>query len=177
MRLHMPHQSSPVARRAADVELGARLGVGEEARPEAHPAFRSEELVHERGQRALQIGQRDVLADDEAFDLREHRRVREIEVVAAVDAPRRDQPDRRLMLLHVADLHPRRMRPQQRRRRARSRAHGGREIERVLHVARGMLGRHVERFEVVIVVFELGAFDDQEAEAREDGFDALAEDA
>ena len=39
-----------------------------------------------------------------------------------------------------------------------------------------MLGRHVERFEVVVVVFELGPFDDQKPEAREDRFDALAKD-
>ena len=39
-----------------------------------------------------------------------------------------------------------------------------------------MLGRHVERFEVVVVVFELVALDDEKPEAREDGFDALAED-
>ena len=41
-----------------------------------------------------------------------------------------------------------------------------REVERVLHVARGMLRRHVERFEVVVVVLELGPFDDEEAHAR-----------
>ena len=40
-----------------------------------------------------------------------------------------------------------------------------------------MLGRHVERFEVVVVVFELGTFDDEEAEAREDRLDALAQQA
>ncbi len=39
-----------------------------------------------------------------------------------------------------------------------------------------MLGRHVERFEVVVVVFELGALDDEEPEPREDGFDSLAKD-
>ena len=49
------------------------------------------------------------------------------------------------------------------------------EIQRVLHVARGMLGRHVERFEVVVVVLELGPFDDLVAHAREDGLDALAQ--
>ena len=54
-------------------------------------------------------------------------------------------------------------------------AHRRREVQRVLHVARGMLRRHVERFEVVVVVLELGAFDDEEAEAREDRFDALAQ--
>jgi len=38
-----------------------------------------------------------------------------------------------------------------------------------------MLRRHVERFEVVVVVFELGSFDDEEAEAEEDRLDALAQ--
>ena len=53
---------------------------------------------------------------------------------------------------------------------------GAARYKRVLHVARGMLGRHVERFEVVVVVFELVAFDDEKPEAGEDGFDALAQD-
>ena len=81
------------------------------------------------------------------------------------------------MLLHVADLHPGGVRAQQRRRRAGRRAHRRGEVERVLHVARGMLRRHVERFEVVVVVFELGPLDDEEAEAGEDGLDLLAQDA
>ena len=38
-----------------------------------------------------------------------------------------------------------------------------------------MLRRHVERFEVVVVVLELGPFDDEEPEAREDRLDALAQ--
>ena len=42
------------------------------------------------------------------------------------------------------------------------------QIERVLHVARRMLGRHVERFEVVVVVFDFGPFEHLVAEARED---------
>ncbi len=60
-------------------------------------AVLTEQLAQEHEQRALQIRQRDVLADDEPFDLREHRRVGEVEVVAAIHAPRRDQPHRRLM--------------------------------------------------------------------------------
>ena len=39
-----------------------------------------------------------------------------------------------------------------------------------------MLGRHVERFEVVVVVFDLGAFEHLIAQAREDGLDLLAHD-
>ena len=38
-----------------------------------------------------------------------------------------------------------------------------------------MLRRHVERFEVVVIVLELGPFGDEEAEAEEDLLDAVAE--
>ena len=77
--------------------------------------------------------------------------------------------------LHVANLHPGRVRPKKRRGpRPLRGAHGRREVERVLHVARGMFGGHVERFEVVPVVFEFGAVDDLIAHAGKDVFDALA---
>ncbi len=51
---------------------------------------------------------------------------------------------------------------------------GVREIERVLHVARGMFGRHVQRVEAVPLVFDFRPFDDGESHAREDGFHAIA---
>ena len=35
-----------------------------------------------------------------------------------------------------------------------------RQVQRVLHVARGMLGRHVQRVEVVPLVLDLRALDD-----------------
>ncbi len=38
-----------------------------------------------------------------------------------------------------------------------------------------MLGRHVQGFEIVVVVFELGALDDEETHPAEDRFDALAQ--
>jgi hypothetical protein len=50
------------------------------------------------------------------------------------------------------------------------------QVERVLHVARGMLRRHVERFEVVVVVFELGPADHLIPHPRENRFDAVADD-
>ena len=49
------------------------------------------------------------------------------------------------------------------------------QVERVLHVARGMVRRHVERFEVVEVVFDFGAFEDLVAHAGEDVLDLLAD--
>ena len=54
---------------------------------------------------------------------------------------------------------------------------GAREVERVLHVAGGMVRRHVERFEVVVVVLDLGAFEHLIAEAREDLLHLVADEA
>ena len=114
-----------------------------------------------------------------AFHLREHRGVRQVEIVAAVDAAGHDDPDRRLVRLHVADLHRRGMRAQQRPAIVGPAALAldrRRQIQRVLHVARGMLGRHVQRVEAVPLVLDLGTFDDREAHAREDVFHAIAHD-
>ncbi len=121
----------------------------------------------------------------------EHRRMREIEVVAPVDGADRHQPHRRCVLLHVADLHRRRVRAQQRQRlraagarrrccrprRERRGLHRRSEIQRVLHVARGMLVGHVERFEVVVVVLDLRAFEHLIAEPGEDLLHLLAHEA
>src|SRR3546814_7435356 len=85
----------------------------------------------------------DAAIDDETFDLVKHRRVRRI-AVAAVDAAGRDDPDRRLLAHHRPDLHRRSMRAQQHRA-AFGIVHLRREIESVVHRARGMrLGRSEE---------------------------------
>ncbi len=101
--------------------------------------------------------------------------MRQVEVVAAVDAARRDDSDRRLVRLHVPDLNRRRVRPQHR---AEIPGAGARhrrgEVERVLHIARGMLGRHVQRVEAVPLVFDLRTFDRREAHTREDLLHAVA---
>src|SRR3546814_2421702 len=60
----------------------------------------------------FEIGERDFFGDVQAFHLVEHRAVRAIGV-DAVDAPRTDDADRRLALLHRADLHRRGMRATQ----------------------------------------------------------------
>ena len=52
---------------------------------------------------------------------------------------------------------------------------GDAEIQRVLHVARRVIGRHVQRVEAVPLVLDLRAFDDREAHAREDGFHPIAD--
>src|SRR5215831_758249 len=96
----------PVAALTLDVHLGGGLGVWEEARAKTRLDLAVEEALRERVQRALEVRQTDALVDDEALDLREHRRMSRVEVVAAVPAPGCDQSHRRAIRLHVADLHP-----------------------------------------------------------------------
>ena len=107
-----------VALPAAEIDFRARLRIREEARTETHAHVRREHLARERQQRAFQIGQRQAFADGQPLDLSEGRRVRQVQVVASIDAAGHDDANRRLMRLHVANLHRRGMRAQQRARRA-----------------------------------------------------------
>src|SRR5687768_7011843 len=105
--------AAAMAKHAADEDLGARFGIREEARANLHLCVRFEQLARERGQRALQIGHGDAVAYDESLDLLEHRRVRQVEVVAAIHLAGHDDTHRGLMALHVADLHRRGVRAQE----------------------------------------------------------------
>jgi hypothetical protein len=87
-----------------------------------------------------------------------HRRVRHVGV-AAIDAARRNHAQRRLVAHHGADLHGRRVRAQQ---------PPAREVERVVHRARRVIRRDIERLEVVPVVLDLGtAFDGETGTAEQ----------
>ena len=87
--------------------------------------------------------------------------------VAAVDLARRDDAHRRLLREHRAHLHRRGVGAQQHRA---ARPDGGLvDVEGVLHVARGVVRRDVERLEVVVVELDLRALGDLEAQPREDG--------
>ena len=101
--------------------------------------------------------------DPQALDLVEHRRMRRV-AVDAVDATRRDDLDRRRVRFHVADLDRRRVRAQH---------HAAFDVERVVHRARRMVLRRVERGEVVEVVLDLRTVGDVEAERAEQRLDAL----
>ena len=106
--------------------------------------------------------------DHQPLDLMEHRRVRRV-VVAAEGAARHDDADGRLLRLHGADLHRRGVGAQQ----LAFRRVGAREIERVLLLARGMLGRDVEGGEIVEIVLDMRALGDGEAHLAEDGDDLV----
>ena len=89
---------------ALDVHFGRGLGEGEEGRTEAHFELLLEEGAEEFLDGALEVGEADALVHQQAFHLVEHRRVGQVGV-AAVDAPRADNADRRLLGLHGPHLH------------------------------------------------------------------------
>ena len=96
-------------------------------------------------------------------------------VVRPVDPARADDPDRRLAKPeHGPDLHRRGVGPKQHAARPDAVAERGLlQVEGVLHVAGGVVGRDVERLEVVGVELDLGPARHRVAEPAEDGGDLL----
>ena len=156
---------------ARDVGLKGGLGEGEEVCAEAGLALLAEEGLDEVVERALEVAQGDALADHEALDLVELRQVGRVGHIAAVDLARADHVDGRLFLLHGVHLGARGLGAQQDVGLA---AHVGdvaaavEDVEGVLHRAAGVVGRRVERGEVVEVGLDLAAGDDLVADAGED---------
>ena len=93
----------------------------------------------------------------------EHRRVGLV-AVAAIDLAGGDHPQRRRVFLHVADLHAGRVRAQQA---------TVAEVERVVHGARRMVRREVQRLEVVPVVLDFRTVGEFIAKTAEDLGDAF----
>ena len=153
--------------RAADVDLRRGLGEREVRGAEAQFDRRHlEERPAELLEHPLQVRHREVAVDGEPLDLVEHRRVRLVHV-HAVDAARRDHPEGRAPRLERTDLHRARMRAEHVRRAVV--AVGPREEKGVVLLPRGMLGRDVERVEVVPVALDLRAFGHRKAHVGEDG--------
>ena len=157
--------ATATAQEAQHVDLRRRLGEREERRPEADLRATAEHLAREELERALEIAHRDVAIDGQAFDLVEHRRVRDVGV-APVDPAGHDEAHGRPLRLHRPDLHGRGVRPQQR---------VLAQVERVLHVARRMIARDVEGLEVVVVALDLRTLGDREAEPGEDRDDLVVD--
>src|SRR5215475_3748753 len=70
---------------AQHVHLGRGLREREEGRPEADPRARPEHLAREQLERPLEVGHRDTVIDRQPLHLVEHRRMRHVDDVAAVD--------------------------------------------------------------------------------------------
>ena len=144
--------AAAAAPEARDVHLDARLGEREEVRLQPGLALGAEQRARDLLERAGQVRERDVVADGEPLDLREHRQVGRVDRVAAVDGAGDDDEERRLVLLHRAHLVRRGVRAKQHvalgpaatRARSRPRRPGSRvDVERVLQHPRGVPGRVV----------------------------------
>ena len=148
---------------ALHVDFGRRLGEGEERRTETHAQRFFEEHPEEFLDGALEVGEADVLVDQQAFDLMEHRRVSDIGV-AAIDTAGADDADRRLLRFHGAYLNRRGVGTQQ---------HVRVEIEGVVHRPRRVVARDIERLEVVVVVFDFRPLGHAVADMGEELLDTL----
>src|SRR5438105_391771 len=145
------------------VHLSRRFGEREVARPNSRVRL-AEESVGEVGQRRFEIHKADSFVDRESLDLCEHRRVGRVEKVAAVSVAGAQNPYRRFELLHCADLHRRSVRPEQ---------NALAEVEGVVQVKRGVIGRKVERSEIVPLCFRLGPKRDGESQLAKNVLDLL----
>src|SRR5690348_242432 len=131
----------PAADAARDVELEARLGEREVARPHTYLAVAAIQRLDHVEQRAFQVADREAFVDRKSLDLAEVRKTSGLRRVTAIRAARIDDVDRRLLdALHGADLHRRGVGAQQQLRA---------EVERVPALPRGMTGGDVQSLEVV----------------------------
>ena len=147
--------------RTRQVNLETRFGVREEVRTEPDLGVGREQLFEEEFDRAFEVGHGDVLVHVQSFDLMERRAVRGVGIIAAEDAARHHDADRRLLLEHRADLHRRGVRPHDVTSEFRVRRQI--DVQRVLNVARGMIGRRVQRVETMPFVLDLRAVLDGES--------------
>src|SRR5439155_22777222 len=123
-----------------------------------------EDAPAKRGERRLEIDERDPFVYREPLDLLEHGGVRRVERIPAVTAPRDDDPNWRWIALERPDLHRRGVRAQQ---------HVAAQTEAVLRVERRMVLGKVQRVEVVALGLGFGADDAREAQLLEDVADLV----
>ena len=143
------------------------LGEGEKAGPGAQfDLVDLEKGLAEFLHRPFQMAQMNAFIHHQGFDLMEHGRMGGVGI-HAIGAARRNDADRRLAVQHGAHLHRRGVGAQNMSAAVRLR----RDIERVLHLARRMIGRNIQLGEIVIVEFDVRAFGDGKAHIGEDGGD------
>src|ERR1035437_9745948 len=153
----------PATDPAGHVELEARFGEREIARPDPHLSLFSIQGLDHVKERALHVANREPAVHREALDLAEIRQARGFRRVPPVAPAGRDDVDRRLLdALHRADLHRRRVSPPEDLRG---------EIEGVPFLACGMARGDVPGFEVVPLGLDLGPQLDLVAEALQPRLD------
>ena len=137
------------AEHAGDVQLRTRFRKRKEAGSEARLNAVAKESPHKVLQRSLQVRQSDVLVNAEHFQLLEHRTVRRIGRIVAINLAVNDVTHRRRRLFHDADLVRRGVRAQQ---------HLVLDEQGVHLVDCRMISGEVQRLEVVEKGLDLGSF-------------------
>ena len=148
----------------AHVHLRARLGEGEVVGAEAYLHVAFEIGADELHQAPLEVAHIGGLVDHQPFGLVEHGRMRLVGV-AAIGPALRDNADRRLLVQHRADLHGGRMGAQDQRIAVLVRLF---QEEGIVRFARRMIGREIQRREIVEIVLDIRAFADHETHFGED---------
>ncbi len=118
------------------------------------------EAPSELRQGSLEVDEGDPFVHHQPLQLQEGRRVGGVRSVPAINHPRRDDPDGRLMQLHGPDLHRRGVGPEQ---------EAVPQIEGVGLVHDRVVQRSIEGHEVVPIRLHLGAPGSGEAQGPEDG--------
>src|ERR1019366_8607674 len=99
-----PFLAHLAGQRAAEIDLEAGLGVAEVVRPEADASFRSHQFLEDKLHGALEIAHGHIPIYVKSFYLVKRWVVGGVGVIAAIDAPRDNDPHRRLLLGHHPDL-------------------------------------------------------------------------
>ncbi len=158
---------------AEHVHLGARLGEGEEVRPQPGLHALAEQRLDHVVEGALEVGHGQALVHGEQLDLVEDGRVGGVQLVGAVDAARADHVDRQLTVEQGADLHGRGVGAQHDA--GLGAAVGPLHEEGVRLTARRVVRADVQGVEVEPLRLDLGALGDLVAHGHEDVLDALRE--
>lgn len=151
--------SSTTAKHALDVNLGAGFCEGEKARTKTDASLFFKDLAEKVREHALEVGEGDVAVHHEPFNLMKHGGMGRIIITVPIDRPGGDDLERRLALLHDADLNRGGMSPEQ--------AILGDE-KGILHVPCGMILRDIEGLEIMIVILDIGAARDLKSHAQKD---------
>ena len=146
-----------------NIHFGRRLGKRKIAWPKTHIKILFEKGFHKCRQGAFQIGKARGFIHQQTFHLMEHWCVCLIGI-RAIHFARSNHTKRWFVILHKTHLHARCMGAQQM---------ATRKIEGVVHGARRVMWRKVQRFKIMPVVFDFWALRGLITQARKDFADAL----
>src|SRR6185312_7376345 len=152
----------PAADQAADIQLEAWLDKWEEAGAQPDGDLAMEDRRQQRLHEVNEIADQDIAIDHHSLELVKRVLVRGVDAFIAEDAARGDHPKRGTELFHAADLDRRSV--------------GAEKVatcqpESVLHIARGVVRRNVQRVKVVVFGLDFGSVEDGKAERAKEVLD------